>query len=76
MKRDELNRRLREELARIPRGDYSQNVLRAIYNMQRRSDLARDPRTTSGASLSEAIRFIRKDEPSFEPSIDRAYFGI
>lgn len=75
MKREELNRQLREDLARIPRGDYDQNVLRAIYNMQRRSDLAHNPGRLRSASLDEAIRFIRKDAPNFEATFDRAYFS-
>lgn len=75
MKREELNRQLREDLACIPRGDYKQNVLRAIYNMQRRSDLARNPRSPRAVSLDEAVRFVRKDEPSFEATFDRAYFS-
>lgn len=67
-----MNRRLDEELARIPRGEYHQNLLRAVYNMQRRSDLARSPLTPARASLSEAIRFMRKENPSFKASFDRA----
>lgn len=71
-----MNGRLDEELARIPRGEYHQNVLRAIYNMQRRSDLARDPLRPAVASLEESIRFVRKEEPAFQPTFDRAYFQI
>lgn len=70
-----MNRHLRDDLARIPRRDYSQNVLRSIYNMQRRSDLARDPGIEPGESLDEAVRFTRKDNPAFEPTFDRAYFS-
>lgn len=75
MKREQMHRELMEDLARIPRGDYDQNVLRAIYNMQRRSDLAHHPGRTRGASLDDAIRFVRKDSPSFEATFDRAYFS-
>lgn len=75
MKREEMNRELREDLARIARGDYDQNVLRAIYNMQRRSDLAHHPERSRAASLYEAIRFVRKDSPSFEATFDRIYFS-
>jgi hypothetical protein len=75
MKREDINRQLQEDLARIPRGDHSQNVLRSIYNMQRRSDLARDARTPKANSLAEAIRFVRKDEASFEATVDSAYFS-
>lgn len=40
MERSDLDRSVKEDLARIPRGGLSQNILRAVYNMQRRSDLA------------------------------------
>lgn len=70
-----MDRELRDDIARIPRGDYDQNVLRAIYNMHRRSDLAHYPARPRSASLDEAIRFIRKDAPNFEPAFDRAYFS-
>lgn len=75
MKREQMDRELREDFARIPRGDYDQNVLRAVYNMQRRSDLAHNPGRSRGASLDEAIRFVRKDSPSFEATFNRAYFS-
>jgi len=43
--------------------------------MQRRSDLARDPRTPRSASLGESIRFVRKDDPTFEATFDHSYFA-
>ena len=69
-----MNRRLDEELSRIPRGAYHQNVLRAVYNMQRRSDLARNPLAAAAPSLEESVRLVRKDEPTFQATFDRAYF--
>ena len=69
-----MNSRLDEELSRIPRGEHHQNVLRAVYNMQRRSDLVRHPLAPAASSLQESIRLVRKDEPTFEATFDRAYF--
>jgi hypothetical protein len=42
--------------------------------MQRWSDLGKDPATPRGASLSEAVRFLRKEHP-VTPEFDQAYFG-
>lgn len=70
-----MNRELREDLRRIPRGDYNQNVLRAIYNMQRRSDLAHNPRHPRAASLAQAIWLVQKEALSFEATFDRGYFS-
>ena len=36
MKKEELNRKVIEELQHIPRGSFDQNMLRAYYNGMRR----------------------------------------
>ncbi len=76
MKRDLMNRILADEIAHIGSGNREQRILRAVYNMQRRSDLGRDVKTPRSESLAEAIRIARKDAPSFEPAFDEAYFSL
>lgn len=76
MRRNQMARVMREELARIPRGDLNQNVLRAIYNMQRRHDLASSPAAPKEVALRVAIEDVRKSEPSFVPQYDRGFFSL
>lgn len=71
-----MNRRLDEELARIPRGEYHQNLLRAVYNMQRRSGLARSPLTPARASTFRSDSVYAQGESfvqgQLRPSVIRA----
>jgi len=76
MKRELMDRTLADELAHIGTDNREQRILRAVYNMQRRSDLGRDAKTPRRESLAEAIRIARKDSPSFEPAFDEAYFSL
>ena len=70
-----LNRTLREELSRIPRGDFAQNELRMVYNIERRHNLALNPLTPRLASLQAAISSVRSRHFGFVPTYDRAFFG-
>ena len=80
MRRDELDRVLAEELARIPerRALYGrplgQSVFRMMYSSMRRSDLARDPRTPRSHTLRRALRLLG-EHASFVPTYDAGYFG-
>lgn len=75
MKRDELNRKVTEELRHIPRGSRDQNMLREYYNGMRRHDLSLNPVSPAKDSLLKAIEGMRKDEPNFLPMYDRDFFG-
>jgi len=72
---DVLNRLLREELVHIPRGDFPQNELRMVYNIERRHDLARDPGVSRLASLRAAIDSVQGRHPAFAPTYESAFFG-
>jgi len=76
VKRDELNRKVTEELKHIPRGSFDQNMLRAYYNGMRRHDLSLNPALPAKDSLLKAIETVRKDKPDFLPIYDRDFFGI
>lgn len=77
MKKEELNKRLAEELEHIPRGHRGspQNLLRAAYNMVRRHDLSVDPAISQGASLKKALEEIGKTAPDFMPAYDTQFFS-
>ena len=76
MHRSEVNRAVRDDLDRLPRGGLSQNILRATYNVQRRSDLAQDTSIPKAHSLRASIAVVRRSDPAFSPSVDEAWFGL
>jgi hypothetical protein len=65
---DELKRILKD------RTDINQQILRMIYHNLRRHDLAADPLTPRGQTLSRAIELARREVGDFEPQYDRSYF--
>jgi len=76
MKRDELNKKVTEELQYIPkdiRGS-TQNELRMLYNLIRRRELGRNSASQTKDSLLKAIETLRKDKPDFLPIYDRDFF--
>ena len=77
MKRDELIRKVAEELKHIPRveGWLAQNMLREIYNGSRRHDLYLSPALPARDSLQRAIEIVRRDRPDFSPIYHRDFFG-
>jgi len=75
MKKEELNRKVAEDLKHIPRASLAQNMFRAIYNALRRHDLSLNPKLPAKDSLRTAIEIARKDKPDFSPIYDRDFFG-
>lgn len=75
MKRDELNKKVTEELKHIPKGSFDQNMLREYYNGMRRHDLSLNPSFSAKNSLLKAIDWVRKDKPDFLPIYDGDFFG-
>lgn len=75
--RDEIEKIVGPELEHIPRGSRgsSQNMLRMLYNMLRRHNLAL-PGTpqTKEAVLREAINAVREEDPDFTPDYDKDLF--
>lgn len=76
MERSKLDQLVSEDLARIPRGAPSQNILRSAYNMQRRSDLSRNPTIPARKSLLASIALVRHGDPAFVASVDEKWFGL
>ena len=79
MKKEKMNMMVSEELSHIPRGSIAaspQRILRLVYNMRRRHDLAENPYTPARESLLSAIEAVREDNPDFVPSFDRSFFGL
>lgn len=67
---------LREELSHVPRGDFSQNELRMVYNIERRHDLGRNPVAPRDGSLKAAIASVESRHPRFRPTYDTGFFRI
>ncbi|HUV55648.1 MAG TPA: hypothetical protein VMV84_00285 [Dehalococcoidales bacterium] len=78
MKREEMRKKINEELKYIPRvkGWLDQNMLRARYNGMRMTDLGRNPASSANDSLLKAIEALRKNHPDFLPTYDRNFFHI
>jgi hypothetical protein len=74
MKRDELNKKVNDELKHIPRGSFDQNMLRGYYNGMRRHDLSLTPVVPAKDTLIRAIEAVRKDKPDFLAMYDREFF--
>ena len=78
MKRDEMKRRLDDELQHIPRGERGshQNELRMSFYFYRRHDLSGNPESPASAALLKAINRLRGEFPDFSPLYDGNFFGI
>jgi len=78
MKRDEMRKKINEELKHIPRvkGLFDQNMLRTYYNGMRAHDLSVNPACPAKETLMSAIEAIRKNHPNFSPIYDRDFFHI
>ncbi|MCJ7743192.1 MAG: hypothetical protein MUO99_01350 [Dehalococcoidales bacterium] len=74
MHRDELNKKVNDELKHIPRGSFDQNMLREYYNGMRRHDLSLTPVVPAKDTLIRAIEAVRKDKPDFLAMYDREFF--
>ncbi len=76
MKREEMRKKINEELKHIPRvkGWLDQNILRANYNGMRAHDLSQNPLSPAKDTLIKAIEAIKKDKPDFLPFYDRDFF--
>ena len=77
MKREEMRKKINEELKHIPRvkGWLDQNMLRAYYNGMRMTDLSRNPASPAKETLIRAVETMRKDKPDFSPIYDIGFFG-
>ncbi len=76
MKREEMRRKINEELKHIPRSfkGSNQNWLRLYYNGMRMTDLSRNPASPAKETLIRAIETIKRDKPDFLPIYDREFF--
>jgi len=77
MKREEMRKKINEELKHIPRSfkGSDQNYFRLYYNGMRMTDLGRNPASPAKETLSRAVEKMRKDKPDFSPIYDRGFFG-
>jgi hypothetical protein len=76
MKREEMRKKINEELEHIPRSfrGSDQNMLRAHYNGMRMTNLGQNPAYPAKDTLFRAIEEIKKDKPDFSPRYDRRFF--
>jgi len=78
MKREEMRKKIDEELKHIPRSfrGSNQNLLRSCYNFVRAHDLSLNPTLPAKDTLLKAIEELRKNHPDFLPIYDRDFFHI
>jgi hypothetical protein len=76
MKRQDMNRKVANELKHIPRikGNLEQNLFRLGYNAMRRHDLAENPATDPSVSFRRVLEQVRKTNPGFLPVYGRDLF--
>ncbi len=76
MKREEMNRKVANEIKHIPRikGNLEQNLFRSGYNAMRRHDLAENPRVSPSISFGKVLEQFRRTDPGFLPIYDRDFF--
>ena len=76
MKREEMNRKVANELKHIPRikGNLEQNLFRSGYNAMRRHDLAENPAIPPSVSFGKVLEQVRKTNPGFLPIYGRDFF--
>ena len=76
MKREEMRKKINEELRHIPRSfrGSNQNWLREYYNGMRMTDLSQNPTSPAKDTLIRAIEQLKKTEPEFSPLYDKSFF--
>ncbi len=76
MKREEIRKKINDELKHIPRALFDQNMLRTYYNAMRMHDLSQNPTCPAKETLTKAVETMKKDKPSFLPIYDREFFNL
>lgn len=66
-----------QELALIPRGNLSQNLLRMNYQMLRSNALGANPKIpmTAAQTFDRAVAMVKEWDPAFVPRVDRRLLG-
>jgi hypothetical protein len=77
MRLSEMEQLVRVELTHIPKGPTgsAQQLLRAVYPMQRKHDLKLDPATGRSDSLATAVVGVQHSDPAFCPEYDAEFFA-
>ncbi len=75
MKRNEMRKKINEELKHIPRASFSQNMLREYYNGMRMTDLSQNSACPAKETLIKVVEAMKKDKPDFLPIYDREFFN-
>jgi len=73
----EIQEEVKRDLEHIPKGDFSQNMLRQYYCVIRMNSLGKkseNPNASCKELLRQAIDAVRKDHPEFEARFDIDYF--
>ena len=66
-----MNQLIADELDRIPRGDFPQNLFRSVYEQARQNALGSHPELSPEpeAAYSFALRLVRAQFPDFDPKV-------
>ncbi len=78
MKKEEMRRKIDEELKYIPRGVTSsdQNYFRSRHNGMRMTDLSQNAECPAKETLIKAVEAMKKDKPNFLLIYDREFFNL
>jgi len=76
MKREEMRKKINEELKHIQRGSFQQNMFRMYYNGMRMTDLSQNSECPASDTLLKAIEAFRTEHPNFLPIYDRDFFQL
>ena len=76
MEREEMRKKINEELKHIPRGSFSQNMLRMYYNGIRMHDLSQNLACAAKKTVIKAVEAMKKNKPDFSPIYDREFFNL
>lgn len=76
MKREEMRKKINEELRHIPRSfrGSKQNMLREYYNGMRMTNLSQNSASPAKDTLIKATEQLKKTEPAFSPLYDKSFF--
>jgi len=74
-----MREQVKEEMENIPRGDFSQNMLRLYYwalRMESKGKKSKNTNATKEDILRECIKCVKSEDQNFKAEYDRTYFRL
>ncbi|MFC1980740.1 hypothetical protein ACFLVN_00620 [Chloroflexota bacterium] len=78
MNKEEMRRKIDEELKHIPRGVVvsDQNFFRSYYNGMRMTDLSQNSECPAKETFIRAVEAMKKNKPDFSSNYDSDFFNL